>query len=99
MWETIKDYLPPATIVGIGAGLLRWRPRRIVGFILAVWNREALLANANDWMAEAQRQEEWGKRWLRQNEECQKEVSRLDTEITRLRSRLAASDDSGDGGR
>ncbi|MCG3176896.1 MAG: hypothetical protein MOGMAGMI_01860 [Candidatus Omnitrophica bacterium] len=101
MWQDIPDIIKAlAAATTATLAVWRWlRPRKLIRYLVAVWNYERLVANANGWMAEANRQEQWGQRWMHQHEACQKELSRLDEEVAHLRTRLAALDESVAGGR
>lgn len=68
MWSTLTDNLPQ--VIGAASGVtalvaawLRLRPRRIVGWLSAVKEREMLLA-----MLEHERQ--WGLYWKGQADQC-----------------------------
>lgn len=90
VWKELSDVLSqlltPAIVTAVMAAFLKFfRPRKVIGFVVAVWNYEKIVANANEWMEEAERQEQWGKRWMNQYQSCQEELSRMDSEILRLR--------------
>lgn len=82
MWDTVKEYIPPATALGIIAGLLRWlRPDRLVSLTVSVKERAV-------YRAMAEHEQVSGQWWMQQAQEAQKECERLAQEVTKLRADL-----------
>lgn len=81
--STWQDAIPVTVVTGFLAALARWlRPRRLIGFLAAVKEREVLMAHADY-------ERDSGLRWMRQAQSCQDEIERLDAEIVRLRQLVA----------
>jgi hypothetical protein len=70
-----REYLTPAAVTAAAAAFLRWfRPRRIIGYIADIKQRELLQQNANDWMKRAEYEKTMGNHWYQEAQECQKRL-------------------------
>lgn len=95
MWqdirETLQEYWTPAVISGVLAAIWRWfKPRRLISFMAAVKERETMMAQAEYWKAETEREKESGLRWKVHYDECQKTLAEADAQVANCENRLRA---------
>lgn len=75
MWSTVSDNLTTtiAAFTGLAALLGAWlklRPRRLIGWLSAVKERETLLAMYLSMKEQFENEQEWGLYWKQQAQEC-----------------------------
>jgi hypothetical protein len=90
--STISEYWTPAAITAAVAALARYlKPRRLISFFAAVKERETMIAQAEYWKAETDREKESGLRWKAHYDECVQTLSEADALNATLDGQLRAS--------
>jgi hypothetical protein len=77
-FQRLWEWLPETLLIAAITALWRWlKPRRLLSFLTAVKEREAALATAVYWEAEANRERASGLRWEAHYNQCLKEMETI----------------------